>query len=82
MNPDFRPSDLPAYVGSPEKLDADLRGLLALALLAGEKGGCRRADLARHFELPKEPPCSACDACAEADDWLEAHIVSPARPIG
>jgi len=80
VNPAFLPSDLPAYVGSPEKLDADLRGLLGLASLAGEDAGCRRQGLSRHFQLENEGACGVCDVCLEAGAWLDEHMPAIATP--
>lgn len=70
VNPDFKPSDLPAFVGSAEKLDADLDGLVALARLAGDPDTCRRAGLAAHFELEAPARCGACDVCASAEGFI------------
>ncbi len=40
---------------------------------------CRRVSLARHFGLAlPEPPCGACDACADAELWIAQHAT--ARP--
>ncbi len=72
--------ELPDFVGSEEKLDADLRGLLAMTRFAKEPGECRRASISRHFDLsvPQEP-CGACDACAEGEDWRGEHFTPRAR---
>ena len=83
VDPDFDPADLPAVVGSAEKLDGDLRGLLAMAELAGPdlSAGCRRVGLAAHFELD-EPgePCGTCDLCLAPEAWLDGRWPTAAAP--
>ena len=78
VDPAFDPADLPAVVGSPEKLDGDLGGLLAMARLADEAAGCRRVGLAAHFGLEPEP-CGACDVCTDPDRWLDERFPAPAE---
>jgi len=78
VNPDFMPSDLPAFVGSPEKLDGDLMGLLKLATLASADEPCLRTSLAAHFDLDAdEQPCCACNTCTTADAWLAKNLPTP-----
>ncbi|MFT6041729.1 MAG: ATP-dependent DNA helicase RecQ [Gammaproteobacteria bacterium] len=75
VNPAFMPSDLPAFVGSAEKLDGDLKGLLKLATLASNDEPCIRTSLAAHFDLDAtEQPCCACNACITAEAWLAENL--------
>ena len=75
------PRELPAFVGSGDKLRTDLEGLLGMVRFATDGDTCRRVLLARHFELdePTEP-CGACDACVAPDSWLTEHLRP--RPVG
>ena len=83
VNPDFMPSDLPAFVGSPEKLDGDLKGLLKLATLATADEHCLRISLAAHFDLDAdEQPCCACNTCTTADAWLAKNLSAPIGQVG
>ncbi|MCC6409141.1 MAG: RecQ family ATP-dependent DNA helicase [Planctomycetes bacterium] len=69
------PRELPDAVGSDAKRRADLEGLLAMARFAGGHEECRRATIARHFDLPvPATPCGACDVCTDADGWRAAHL--------
>ncbi|MCP3920850.1 MAG: RecQ family ATP-dependent DNA helicase [bacterium] len=79
---DFDPAELPEFIGTGEKLQDDLLGLLAMMQFAKDETTCRRVLLARHFELA-EPvaPCGACDACTPADEWLTSRFSArPAHP--
>ena len=72
----LEPGDLPAFVRSGQKRDADLKALLAMLRFARDRRTCRRRLLARHFGLP--PPkgrCGACDACADAAAWRARHML-------
>ncbi|MEZ5974432.1 MAG: ATP-dependent DNA helicase RecQ [Planctomycetota bacterium] len=61
------PGELPAFVGSGEKREADLMGLLEMVRFAGSHEPCRRERLLEYFGLPApEGPCGACDVCAPA----------------
>jgi len=72
---DLEPGELPEFVGSDEKLSADLRGLLTMTRFAKEPAECRRAGVARHFDLePPQVPCGACDVCAAPDAWRAGHF--------
>jgi ATP-dependent DNA helicase RecQ len=63
--------ELPASVGSPEKLRADLEALLAMMQFASRRERCRRQTIAEHFGLePERAPCGACDVCADAAAWI------------
>jgi ATP-dependent DNA helicase RecQ len=78
---DLEAGELPDFVGSEEKLETDLRGLLAMTLFAKEPSECRRASICRHFDLAvPEGPCGACDVCAEGDAWRAAHFDTRAEP--
>jgi ATP-dependent DNA helicase RecQ len=69
------PEDLPAFVRSGKKRDADLKALLGMLRFARDRRTCRRRLLARHFGLP--PPngrCGACDNCADAAAWRAEHL--------
>ena len=79
VNPAFMPSELPAFVGSPEKLDGDLKGLLKLATLASTDEPCIRTSMAAHFDLDAtDPACCACSTCTTAEAWLAKNL--PANP--
>ncbi len=76
LSRELDPAELPEFVGSPEKRRADLEGLLAMARFASGGEECRRATIARHFGLDgPSAPCGACDACAPALPWREAHLM-------
>jgi len=76
---DLEPGELPDFVGSEEKLETDLRGLLGMVRFAKEPAECRRASISRHFDLPvPSEPCGACDACADGVAWRGEHFA--ARP--
>jgi len=80
VNPAFMPSELPSFVGSEEKLDGDLRGLLKLATLANSEGTCLRAGLADHFDLDiPMAPCGTCSVCEDSDGWASQHMPKPAQ---
>ena len=74
------PAELPHFVGSEDKLRADLSSLLGMARFAGEDQVCRRVSLAHHFDLtaPAEP-CGACDVCTSAAEWRQQNFER--RPI-
>ena len=62
--------ELPASVGSPEKLRADLEALLTMMQFSRRRERCRRQSIALHFGL--EAPqgnCGACDVCTDAVEW-------------
>ncbi|MDF1836828.1 MAG: RecQ family ATP-dependent DNA helicase [Planctomycetota bacterium] len=66
--------ELPGFLGSGEKHQADLQGLLTMVRFAGESEECRRRSLARHFELDESGvPCAGCDVCADSGSYLENH---------
>jgi hypothetical protein len=69
------PDELPAFVGSEDKLKSDLSALLGMVEFAKEDATCRRILLARHFGLD-EPgaPCGACDVCEDREAWLGARL--------
>ncbi|MCA9001861.1 MAG: RecQ family zinc-binding domain-containing protein, partial [Planctomycetes bacterium] len=78
------PGELPAFLGTGEKRQADLQGLLTMVRFAGNTDTCRRRLLAEHFELPSPPePCPGCDVCRDADAYLaESHRPrSLSRPV-
>ncbi|MCB9915911.1 MAG: ATP-dependent DNA helicase RecQ [Planctomycetes bacterium] len=69
------PDELPEFVGSPEKLEHDLRGLLTMVRFASEAVECRRVTLARHFGLaPPEAACGACDVCCDPATWRARQL--------
>lgn len=71
---ELEPNDLPAFVGSEQKLRGDLAGLLSLVRFASRIEGCRRVAIAQHFDLPTpEVPCGACDVCSDAESWVAEH---------
>ncbi len=74
------PAELPGFVGTDDKLRADLSSLLGMARFAGEDEVCRRVSLAHHFDLdaPTEA-CGACDICTSADEWRASHFEE--RPL-
>ena len=64
------PAELPPFVGSGDKRRADLEGLLGMVQFANDDQTCRRATLAKHFEIEApETPCGACDVCTPSTDW-------------
>ena len=69
------PAELPGFVGSEDKLRADLSSLLGMARFAGEDQICRRVSLSHHFDLsPPTEPCGACDVCTSGAEWREANF--------
>lgn len=68
------PQELPAFLGTGEKLQDDLLALLGMVRFASGSELCRRVALARHFGLQEpEAPCGACDVCADPSDWLQVR---------
>jgi ATP-dependent DNA helicase RecQ len=77
------PRELPAFLKSGAKRDADLRALLGMMKFARERGICRRRSLAKHFDLPpKKGRCGACDNCTDADAWRAEHVAPRKKPRG
>jgi ATP-dependent DNA helicase RecQ len=77
---ELSPSELPDFVGSEAKRKQDLGALLTMVRYASEVGECRRACLARHFELPAPTAaCGACDYCVDADAWRSQRFAR--RPV-
>jgi ATP-dependent DNA helicase RecQ len=81
----FSPGELPDFVGSEGKLKDDLTALLNMMRFASGNRECRRAGIARHFELEAPAaPCGACDVCTEARAWrsdnLAPRLGGPAPP--
>ena len=73
------PAELPGFLGSGEKLDDDLRALLAMVEFAKATERPRRAILAEHFGLPFTPnEAFGCDLTEDAKAWREEHM-SPRR---
>ncbi|HTF87702.1 MAG TPA: RecQ family ATP-dependent DNA helicase [Planctomycetota bacterium] len=67
--------ELPASVGSPEKLRADLEALLGMVQFASRRERCRRQTIALHFGLePPEGACGACDVCTDAAAWRSSRM--------
>ena len=63
--------ELPEFLGSGEKRQADLQGLLTMVRFAGESEICRRRSLAQHFSLEEtQVPCPGCDVCQDPDAYL------------
>lgn len=72
--------ELPAFLGSGEKRQSDLQGLLTMVRFAGGTDDCRRTSLAQHFDLEAtEVPCPGCDVCADADEYLGEHHAARAQ---
>ncbi|MEE8468117.1 MAG: ATP-dependent DNA helicase RecQ [Planctomycetota bacterium] len=77
---DLDPSELPEFVGTREKLEGDLRGLLQMVLFATDEHTPRRTLLARHFELEQDgEDCGPCDHTTDPAAWRAAHLAP--RPI-
>ncbi len=69
------PGELPDFVGSEEKLQGDLRGLLNMMRFATLGEECRRVSLARHFGLEEPAPdCGTCDVCCDPALWRSEHL--------
>ncbi len=63
--------ELPPFLGSGDKRQTDLQGLLTMVRFAGGSLVCRRESLAQHFSLASnETPCPACDVCQDSDVYL------------
>jgi len=78
---DLQPGELPQAVGSEEKLESDLRALLAMARFATQQEEPRRLLLARHFGLDEEPELACgCDRSEDAAEWLATRF-SPRRAL-
>ena len=72
---EFTPDELPGFVGSEGKLKDDLTALLGMMQFASKGGECRRAGIARHFELEAPAgPCGACDVCTDARVWRSRYL--------
>ncbi|MFT4648381.1 MAG: ATP-dependent DNA helicase RecQ [Planctomycetota bacterium] len=79
LNRELDLDELPAFLGSGEKRQSDLKGLLTMVRFAGESEDCRRRSLAQHFSLAEpEVPCPGCDVCGDPDVYLAGHH-SPRR---
>ncbi|MCA9003010.1 MAG: ATP-dependent DNA helicase RecQ, partial [Planctomycetes bacterium] len=73
-------TELPSFLGTGEKLQADLTSLLSMVRFAGDETTCRRVLLQRHFGLPEpQAPCGSCDGCTEAGRWLAERPVGQGR---
>jgi hypothetical protein len=59
-----------------DKRQHDLMGLLAMVRYA-TRPSCRKQTVHAHFGFALAVPCGACDVCADAAAWLDAHV--PAR---
>jgi len=69
------PSELPEFVGTREKLEGDLRGLLEMVRFATDEHTPRRALLARHFELePDGSDAGPCDHTTDPATWRTEHM--------
>jgi ATP-dependent DNA helicase RecQ len=77
------PADLPEFLGSGEKLDDDLRALLAMVEFAKAEERPRRAILAEHFGLPfSDDDARGCDLTEDAAAWRAQHMAPrPARAV-
>lgn len=78
---EFDLAELPAFVGSSEKLRADLEGLLKMVQFASRPERCRRQSISEHFglEVPTAA-CGACDVCTSAAEWRQRRL--DPRPKG
>ncbi|MAB88447.1 MAG: ATP-dependent DNA helicase [Planctomycetes bacterium] len=71
---EFEADTLPPTVGSEEKHQADLEGLLQMVRFSTDRETCRRVVLARHFGLEAADSCGACDACVESGAWIGSEL--------
>ncbi len=67
------PEELPAFLGTGEKLQDDLRALLSMVEFAKNEDRPRRALLAEHFGL-EDAVGRRCDNTEDALAWREAHL--------
>ena len=67
------PEELPAFLGTGEKLQDDLRALLSMVEFAKNEDRPRRALLAEHFGL-EDAVGKGCDNTEDALAWREAHL--------
>ncbi|MGB0332563.1 MAG: RecQ family ATP-dependent DNA helicase, partial [Planctomycetota bacterium] len=82
------PEELPAFLGTGEKLQDDLRALLSMVEFAKNEDRPRRALLAEHFGL-EDALGRGCDNTEDAVAWREAHLerraaapaTAPAAPL-
>lgn len=72
---DLDPAELPAFLGSGEKLDDDLRALLGMVEFAKCVDRPRRELLADHFGLPfDEAEAFGCDNTEDAAAWRRERL--------
>ena len=67
------PDELPAFLGTGEKLQDDLRALLSMVEFAKNQDRPRRALLAEHFGLA-DAAGAGCDNTEDAAAWRAAHL--------
>lgn len=71
------PAELPAFLGTGEKLKDDLRALLVMVTFAKAEEQPRRALLAEHFGLPvTDADAFGCDNTEDAEAWRAEHFSS------
>lgn len=79
---ELRPGELPAFVGSGDKREHDLRALLAMLSFATQDERCLRAVIAEHFGLDEEHAsvegCGHCSVCVDTEGWRVSKM--RARP--
>jgi ATP-dependent DNA helicase RecQ len=70
------PAELPEFVGTGEKLRADLTALLGMVRFARDTETPRRVALARHFGLPDDGAdlLRGCDVTEDAAAWRRAQL--------
>ncbi len=79
----LEPAELPSFLGSGEKLDDDLRALLAMVEFAKADERPRRAILAEHFGLPfTDEEAFGCDLTEDAEAWRTQHMAPRALRTG
>ncbi|MEZ6013802.1 MAG: ATP-dependent DNA helicase RecQ [Planctomycetota bacterium] len=70
------PNELPEFVGTGDKLKADLMALLTMVRFATDRETPRRVALARHFGLPDEGDelTRGCDVSEDGAAWRAQHL--------
>jgi ATP-dependent DNA helicase RecQ len=76
-------AELPEFVGTGEKLRADLTALLGMVRFAGDTETPRRVALARHFGLQDDGPelLRGCDVSEDPAAWRRTHC-APRAAVG
>jgi len=80
---DLDPAELPAFLASGEKLQDDLRALLAMVEFARDRERPRRERIAEHFALPFDASeARGCDNTEDAAAWRAEHLAPRASGGG